>query len=582
MLCLKCGNEIENSAKFCPHCGAVTAAGGAFGPGDAPVVPPAPEEPACTAPEGSDYTAPEGRDYTAAGTPGFAAGAAPAPGGKKRRSFAPVIGGAVAAGVGALLVAALIGLFASPKGQVEKAFAKTAAAYADVGERLGLPDLSKSIQDRRLSERMSLRLNSVNGALMGGSGLSSLEGLGMRMSADCDKEGRKLDCELAVFWEDRDVLSFRVLADDETLGFASPQFMGNDAYGFNTETLGADLKRMGADGDLESLGFNLFDLMDTVSLSSRQTEEQAQAADEAARQLLDAAVVVKVGKRDIRVNGSDVSAILYDMTVPQQAMEDYIDALGDAMKQADSRELMRRVLQEIGLKGDVVDELMSEMADEDVYGELIDSMKQALDALGDVELDIYVSGGYVCAVEYEGQVEGSALRFGLYLGGGEHFADDLSLEITVDDETFIIESSGDHSGRSGVFTDETVFRRRSGLSSPALVTSKMNYDPRDGSLQWSVSMSGVSLDMTGRLDLGKDSVELRLDDVAVSAMGSRLVSFGLYCYLGPCGDMPSMPAVRMLAGMSEDELQAWAEGIEANAEAWADDWAEMFQDSLSA
>lgn len=570
MLCLKCGKEIEDSAKFCPHCGAVTAVGGAFGPGDDPVIPPAPEEPV----------------YTAAGTPGFTAGAAPVPGdGKKRRRFVPVIGGAVAAvAVVALLVVALGGLFASPKGQVEKAFAKTAAAYADAGEQLGLPDLSELIQSQCFNEDMSLRLNSVNGALLGGSGLSSLEGLGMRMGANCDKEGRKLDCELAVFWEDRDVLSFRVLADDETLGFASPQLMGDDAYGFNTETLGEDLKRMGADGDLETLGFNLFDLMDMVSLSDQQAEEQAQAAAEAARQLLDAAVVEKVGKRDIRVNGSDVSAVLYHMTVSQEAMEDYIDAFVDAMKLADSGELMRRVLQEIGLKGDVVDELMSEMADEDVYGEFIDAMKQALDALGDVTLDIYVSDGYVCAVEYEGQSGGSELKLGLYLGGGEHFADDLSLEITMDDETFIIESSGDHSGRSGVFTDETVFRMRSGLSSPALVTSKMSYAPKamGDNLQWSISMSGISLDMTGQLIVEKRSVELRLDDMALSAMGSRLASFGLDCYLGPCADMLSMPAVRMLADMSEDELLAWAEDIEANAEAWSNEWAAMLQDSLSA
>lgn len=572
MLCLKCGKEIENSAKFCPHCGAVTAAGGSFGPGDAPVIPPAPEEPV----------------YTAAGTPGFTAGAAPVPGdGKKRRSFAPVIGGAVAAVVVvALLVAALSGLFASPKGQVEKAFAKTAAAYADAGKQLGLPDLSGLVRSGRFSERVSLRVNSVNGALMGGSGLSSLEGLGMRMSADCDREGRRLDCELAVFWEDEDVLSFQVLADDETLGFASPQFIGDGAYGFNTETLGADLERMGADGgeiNLETLGFNLFDLMDTVSLSDQQAEDQAKAAAEAGRKLLDAAVVEKAGKRDIRVNGSDMSAVLYHMTVPQEAMGDYIDAYGDAMKQADGRELMRRVLQEIGLEDDIVDGLMSEMADEDVYGELIDDMKQALGVLGDVELDIYVSGGYVCAVEYEGQSGDSAVRLGLYLGGGEHFADDLSLEITLDDETFIIESSGDHSGRGGVFTDETVFRLRSGLSSPALVTSKMSYDPKDGSLQWSVSMSGVSLDMTGQLAIGKDSVELRLDDMAVSAMGSRLASFGLNCYLGPCGDMTvSMPAVRMLADMSEDELLAWAEDIEANAGAWAYVWEAALQNSLAA
>lgn len=574
MLCLKCGREIENTAKFCPYCGAVTAVSGSFGPEDVPVASLEPDAPAYTA---------------AVEAFGVETGAPPAPSGaKKRWSFGPIIGGAVAAvAVVALLAVALISLFESPKGQVAQAFAKTAAAYADAGEQLGLPDLSELIQSRCFSQHMSLRLNSVNEEMMGESGLSSMEGLGIRMGVDCDQKGRKLDYELAAFLGDRDIMSFQLLADDETMAFAIPQFMGESAYGFNTEMLGADLKRMGADGgeiDLETLSFNLFDLMESDAFSNQMAEEQAQALEEARQKLFDAAEVAKLGSRSIKVNGSDVNAVLYHMTISQWAMEDYVDALGEAMTLVDSQELMRQIFQSMGLDESFVDEMLSGMGTQDVYGEFIGAMKEALDILGDLELDIYVSDGYLCAVEYAREISGSSLKLGLYLGGGEYYADDLSLEITVDGETFVIESSGDHSGRSGVFTDETVFRMRSGWSSAALVTSKMSYDLKsgDGNLWWSIGMSGVSLDMTGRLTAGKDSVELRLDDMSMSMMGNDLISFGMDYYLGPCTDMTvSMPAIELLSNMSEEELLAWAEGIEANVEAWSNEWEAVFQASLS-
>ena len=108
MFCLKCGKEIPPSAGSCPHCGAATAAGA---PAGRPSAPTPPKPPVYTMPEGAAaWSIPDGDA-----------------GGRRR---APLLFGGIAAAVlvVALIVWAVAGLFSSPKGQVEQAFAKTAAA----------------------------------------------------------------------------------------------------------------------------------------------------------------------------------------------------------------------------------------------------------------------------------------------------------------------------------------------------------------------------------------------------------------------------------------------------------------------
>ncbi len=54
------------------------------------------------------------------------------------------------------------------------------------------------------------------------------------------------------------------------------QFTGGTYYGVNTETLGADLKKLSGDDSVEDISFNLFDLMDIV-LKAAPGEESEKA-----------------------------------------------------------------------------------------------------------------------------------------------------------------------------------------------------------------------------------------------------------------------------------------------------------------
>ena len=553
VFCLKCGKEIENGAKFCPHCGAVTSAGSSAQGGSS------------AAPESPVYTAPEVQS-----TPVWSD---PAQGGK-RRGTSLLIGGIAAAVLVVVLVAAAIGgLFSSPKGQVEKALAKTAAAYADAGNKLGAPELSKLLQGRSYSQRVSFALNSISPELTGWYDLSSLKGLGVRVESDWDQKGRKMDAEMAAFWDGEDLAAVQMLVDGGSMMFASPQFTKGQAYGVNTETLGKDLVRLGAQDDeidIEKIGFNLFDLLDKAVPSEEQTKEVQAAMAEAYKQLLDAIEAEKGGKQKVDVNGKSVDAVLYHVVVPKDAMKDFISAWEEAMKLADPQDMTREFFLAMGFDKDTVDEMMSDMDTADIYGQMADGLKQGVKTLGDLELDVYVSDGCVSAVEYSDRIDGTKVEMGLYLGGGDNYVDDLSLEISANGQKLTIESTGDHAAKKGVFTDETTLRMGSDR-----VTSELRYEPKadKNNFEWELKVDNTaSITMEGRLATTKDSLDLQLEDLSVKAAGSRLLSLEASYYLGPCSGMKvSLSSPKLLSDMDEDDLEDLYYDLQDNAQDWAYD-----------
>ncbi len=550
MFCLKCGKEIKDDAKFCPHCGAVTSAapGSQGASSGAPV-----------------YTMPDSNN-------GAAQWSSAPQGGNKRRGTGLLIGGAVAAVlVIVVIVAAVGGLFSSPKGQVEKALAQTTAAYAGAMEKLGASELEKLIQDRSYTQRVSFELNSINEQLTGWYDLSSLKGIGIRMNADYDQKGRKMDFDMAAFWDDEDLASIQMLVDGGRMTFSSPEFTKGDAYGFSTETLGADLDKLGADGgdvDLKKIGFNLFDLMEKATPPAEQTKEMKDAVADANKQLFDAVEVEKSGKKSIEVNGKNMDATLYNVVIPEDAMKDYVNALEDVMKMVDTEDMMKDILQSMGFDKSTVNEILSDMGSTDVYGELAAILKQGVKELGDLELEVYVSGGYVCAVSFDYRASGTKVEIELFLGGGDNYVDDLSLEISAGGEKLTIESNGDHSAKSGVFTDETTIRLGSDR-----VTSELRWEPKasNGNFEWELGISNAaSLQMEGQLTTTKNSVDLQLDNLSVKAAGTKLISLSAGYYLGPCEGMKvSHSSPKLLSDMDEDDLEDLVYDLQDNAEDWA-------------
>lgn len=546
MTCKYCGNEIRDDAKFCPHCGAVSgeASGAEPAQGTAENIP-----------------APRG------GGPG-----------RERKKTGLIIGGAAAAAaVIVLLIAAASGLFSNPRKQLGQALDKTFAAYAQSGEAMGLPDLNSLVREGAYSQRFSLELNGLNSNLVGYD-VSALEGLGLNMSGSLNQKDRKLDFGLSVFWGEEDIVGLAVQADDSELYFNAPDFTGETFYGVNTETLGDDLRAMAEDPeDVEDISFNLFELLEPF-LDRDWSGEMKQEFQAAKAELWASVTVKKEGSSTQNINGTDTKTTLYRVAIPQQALERYVDAMADAMPAGNILEAYLEMLEALGVDQKEIDSLMEDLEGFDPYGEMAEGIKTLLDELGDIELKVGVSDGCVASAAYEGSVQGSEVKAVLYLGGGEEYVDDLSLELEIDGTKITCKSTGNHSGKNGEFSDKTTIR--AGLNQ---ITSKFSYQPGNGELSWEIGIPGsVSLDMEGRLTSGKNSMTLDMENIALKAVGMELFSLGMHYYTGPY-EAPVQPAsTRLITEMTEEELDALSLQIQSNAQEWLEQTQRMFLERLPA
>lgn len=617
MFCLQCGKEMKEGAKFCPYCGAVTKAADpgqpVYGSGPSSAAGFGATEPAAGAAAGSGFGATEpaggaapGYRYSAASqagasTPGYSYGsttqtdnfAGPTPpSGGKGRGKGLIIGGAVAAvAVVALVVFALTGLFASPKTRVEKALAKTISAYQQAREKLGLPDFGELSRNKSASQSLSLALNSVNSDLVG-MDLSALRGLGFRMSTDVDLERRELGYDIAAFWGSDDIVSFQVMAKDNVLCFASPELTGGDAYGFNTKTLGKDLYRLTWEDEVRDLSFNIFDMIEKFAPDEDETKETQQAIQAANTALLKAMEVEKAGKESLKVNGKTVNAAAYHVTIPKNALRNYFDALIDTMEDFDLADRMESMYESMGIPMDDIryelDELRGAMGE---LGEILDG---AAKSLGSLEFDVYVDGGYVCAVRYEKKISGSKAELELYLGGGDNYVDDWTLELTIDGETLSIESTGDHGAKSGVYTDETVIRvpigsgssdaGRSSAMSYGRLTSEVTYDLKSDkdNFQWALTVdSAGSLELEGTLSTAKDSLVFEDGDLSLRASGVKVCSLEVEYELKPYDKTRvKLDSPNLLGDMSESDLEDLVYDLYSNVWSWGDDWEDRIPEEL--
>lgn len=559
MICRNCGNEMREDARFCPHCGAMNA----------------------PAPEGG---LPQGAPSYSSAAPAWEG---PEGGGRKKKTGLFIGVGVAVVAVIALVAVFAGGLFSNPKKQVEAAFVKSAAAYAQVEKALNLPDTAQWQREQNISQYLTLALKDINSGLIGYD-MSALSGLEVLLSASYNGGDRYAAFDLTANWAEEELLSLSMTASDPYLSFNSPQLTGNTHYGVNTETLGADLAKMTGDDSMKDLSFNLFDLVDMM-LERVDQEKLEQDITAANKTLWEEAQVKKTGAKTLDLNGTETKTTAFRVTFPQEALEGYADALVEVMSAMSYYDLYEELYRSMGMPQDQIDEIMDALEELDPYGALADDLKDAIGEAGDLELEVCLSGGYVSALLYEGEIDGTDLALALYLGGGEAYVDDLSLELEVDGVKLTVKSTGDHGGRSGVFTDKTTIKGSLlGLTS---LNSDLRYEPHrydpqkfNDNFSWELSIPGAgSLEMAGALDISEVRFDLDLDDVTLKVMGADVCTLSL-SYLvehrAVHGGVP--PTFQSLTQMDQMELMTAALDVQSRAEAWAAEMEELFTSRLPA
>ena len=211
-------------------------------------------------------------------------------------------------------------------------------------------------------------------------------------------------------------------------------------------------------------------------------------------------------------------------------------------------------------------------------------MAELQDELGDLELEVCLSGGYLSALFYEGELDGSDAALSLYLGGGGEYVDDLSLEMEIDGEKLTVTSNGDHGGKSGVFTDKTTVKgdplKSLSLSS---LTSELRYEPKksSGNFSWKLSIPGAgSLDMSGSLTAQTDSISLNLDDIVFKVIGMDVCTLAFSYHVDNHVSWEGVENPRLITQMNQMELMMTALDIQSRAETWVEEMEELFTSRL--
>ena len=543
MFCKSCGKNLKDDAKFCPFCGAQVS--GASGVG------------ATQAGPGVGSTS--GLGFKA-------------PGGARPGKGKGLILGIVAAAAVVCVAAGVVfsGVLGSPQDKVEKALAKTTEAYAQMLDDMGVTTLRQLQEKKSYSADVSVALTELPSSLSYYYDASALEGLGLRMGTDLDLSSRAMSMSVAAFYGSADLVQADLALDNTVLTVYSPQFLGDSALGMDTTTLGADLSDLDPDNKdvYKNIGFNLFDFLDKYT-------QTPQVDKDALKALREAIEVEETGKETVKVNGSSVDCTGYSVLIPEDALRDYMDAVEDAVDALELDDAMLDLLESMGVPKDELNDMKDSIKQAATGSAMFDAAKELVKAVGDVELQVYLSDGYVMAVEWEPKIEGTRVEVGLYLGGGKVYEDQWSLAISGDGMELLVESEGDHTASGGRYTDTTTISLQGGGEDYEL-ESQLEYEPEaeSGNFYWSVQSGDGSfgMELEGQLAVGKDSLTLALDNLEIQAYGETVLGLEVEYSVRPYEKRElGAGEVLMIADMSRSDLEDLAMDVQSNAQDWVYD-----------
>ena len=539
MFCKICGKELSDNAKFCNACGAETMPTPAENVCAEQSIPaPVLEQPLQTAPE---VVAP-------------------------RKAVPPVaiIIGAVAAVAVLVLTLLLTGVFDSDSTRVFKALEKSGKAFEHAAEALDLPDLKYIQADKAYSVDFGFQINEVYGA-------EEISDLGLTGSADFSLSDKKMGMTLTPSYGSVELLNMQMKLDNNMLYLNIPEITGETGYSMNTETVFQDVSRFTeVPEELADVRINVMELMRIMDEKMMYTKEDQKKVDEAIVALLKSIEAEKTDSGEITVNGNDMKCDKYHVVVPEHSLRDYFSVLANIMAEKNVAQAMREAYIAMNIPTEEMDFSDLEMGTDEIMDELDDMLNE----LGDIELEVYLKGGYVMAVIFETDMDGERVEFVLNIGGGENYVDDLSLTVSDDYTTIVMESSGNHAAKGGAFTDETVMYVKEDGEKYVVLDSSLSFDTKSKAenFEWTLDMeesADMALDICGSVTFTGSSMTVDLTDICISEYGQELVDLSVYYQVDPYSDNIQIPGTVELLKLSEDEILEEIEALSARVETWA-------------
>ena len=524
MYCGKCGSQISDGAKFCHVCGTPTQQSA---PAAAPVYTPAQQK-------------------------------APAP---KKQPDKKLIGIVAAAAALVLVVVLIASLLGGPSATVAKALSKSGKEFQAVAEELGLAGLPDLLTEKKSSQTVSVQLNGLDG-------LAGLEGLGVRMNVDTSLPDKKIGISMAPFVGSADLVNLQVKLEDSKIYVGSPEITDSTFYMIDTRTIGKDINDLSEHLDgyrvemLDDLGFSLFEVLEQVEKANEGNEKAAKEAKKAFEKFAKTIEVEKEGKETLEVNGKDLKCTAYNVVLTEDGLDALLDTLEDVYKNADNTDAYMDILKSVGLPSEARSEFKDSMksSQEDVK-EAFDTLHKTLKEIGDIELDVYLNGGYIVAVVYEEDNDTITLN----IGGGKKYVDNISLRMESKDYEFAIVSTGNHACSGGKFTDLTEITEVYGSNENIVAEMELSWDlkGKDDNFRFTMDVDGEELEASGYVSFGNNALVIDLEEVFIPDAVNMGVEYRLEKY---AGDNIKIKNSEELAKMSNSDLEDMAMMLAENAE----------------
>ena len=207
-----------------------------------------------------------------------------------------------------------------------------------------------------------------------------------------------------------------------------------------------------------------------------------------------------------------------------------------------------------------------------------ENILNALDTLGDIELTAYVSGGYLCGVDWSPSDDeySSDMLLSIRTGGKNH-TDYFSLSFENYGSGIFLESSGNHSAKGGTFTDSTYMEADGTL----VFEWECSYAPKRSGNNFSASLHvpaaypEVLLSLDGRIESDSKTLNIDMGDIFIDVDGSSgNLSFAYV--LSSFDKSFDIGSPVMILDLDQSELMALAADLSSKFIPYEDLFDEMF------
>ncbi|WP_434310850.1 hypothetical protein [Hominifimenecus sp. rT4P-3] len=480
---------------------------------------------------------------------------------QKRKILPFVIGGGVLAVAILLAVFLVPKLFASPKSQVWKAFAKLGAEWEfPVAEEIGWESLMTAVSSKQSME-LELYLDELPASTSPDEAVL-LKNMGVRLAANSDQDEKQMDAELMFRMGGSDLFSFQFYGDEDLLSLAIPELF-NGALGIGTGNLREQVENSPlfdqmnlSESELAELDFSL---NPWEWMGKEGNEELTERLMESLRQLEEA---IRVEKKDqtkkISIGGEKQECQGYVMVIPKEDvlafLEEYMAVYQDALKQ--QMELFG-TMNTVSMYGENPWEEM-----EGDFEDLLDEIDKIMEDEWDVEVYLTKSGdlAQILVKDLSDWVKEDIeeIQFELTFSGEERPSDEIYLSMMDSYEDGIFAEKTTDRSKTETITRWSIGEESNGKKNDALsIENRYNSDSQEFSYRMNLEEEEIELFVEGSLgevEKGK-SVVFEIDALGLQTDGERMAFAGSLTY-GELEESIEKPSdIRMVMEMDEEEFE---------------------------